>query len=642
MKIGGMHGGGGGSSGGGGGRWGGMVGGPHRDRASFRHLGHLKLMMPYVRHHAAVMSVAVFGLLLARLCLFFTPWFLKLAVDSLEDPNVEPYLVIPALLILAVVVSQFVIYVPARRVLRRISIAIAYDLRKRLFNLVQYQGPNFFNKFGTGDLMSRAVNDISMVRMLVSFGAVNIIMFFFSVIAALWFMLLMSPALTFWVVLPLPFVGVTGFLMARGMFPYFRERQEALATLTAFTQENLNGIRTIQAMAQEEEEIERFRVSSTRYAQKFYRAERYQVLMNVAMTLLTMVSPVIILLYGGLLVLDGALTIGSFASFSMYVIMLTSTVQSIGWSLSMFTSAAAATQRIFEILDYPREVLDVAEVELPENIDGRLEFRNFSYRHPGAARPTIDGINLHVDAGETVALLGRIGAGKSTILKAAVRLIDTPRESVFLDGKDICRVPIRRLREAVTMVPQDPFLFSAPLRENLTYDKPDRGEEAIFEALHAAGLTEAVGRLTNGLDTIIGERGTTLSGGEKQRSTLARGLIKSADVLLLDDCFSSVDTETEEQILGGLRRMRAGKTTLLISHRVSTARHANRIYIIDNGRVLESGTHEELLAQGGYYADLEAVQSNQDRDRARKGQLLRQLDRGRTESLSLAPTGSDD
>ena len=239
-------------------------------------------------------------------------------------------------------------------------------------------------------------------------------------------------------------------------------------------------------------------------------------------------------------------------------------------------------------------------------------------------------------------MLGRIGSGKSTILKAAVRLIDTPRGSVFLDGKDVCRVPIRGLREAVTMVPQDPFLFSAALKENLTYDKPDRGEDEILEAVDAAGLTETLGRLVDGLDTVVGERGTTLSGGEKQRSTLARGLIRRANVLLLDDCFSSVDTETEELILGGLQRMRAGKTTLLISHRVSTARHADRIYVIDNGRVLESGTHEELLAQGGYYADLEAVQSSQDRDRARRGQLLRQLDGGRAETMPLAATGSDD
>ena len=628
--------------GGGGGRWGGsVVGAPQRERGSFQHLGHLKRLMSYVRRYAVVLVVGTVGLAIARLALYLMPWAQKLAVDSLADPAAEPYLLIPALMILGVVVSQFIIYVPARRVLRRISIAAAYDLRKRFFNVVQYQGPNFFNKFGTGDLMSRAVNDISMVRMVVSFGAVNIVMFVFSVIAALWFMLVMSPALTFWVVLPLPFVAVIGFMMARGMFPFFRERAEALATLTSFTQENLNGIRTIQAMAQEDQEIDRFRRASTRYAQKFYRAERYQVIVGVSMTLLTMVSPVVILLYGGFLVLDGELTIGSFNAFFGYLILITSQVQSIGWSLSMFTSAAAATQRIFEVLDYPPEVVDVAEAQLPPDINGRLEFRNFSYRHPGAARPTIDGINLHVDAGETVALLGRIGSGKSTILKAAVRLIDTPRGSVFLDGRDICEVPIRRLREAVTMVPQDPFLFSAPLKENLTYDKPDRGEEAILEAVDAAGLTETLGRLVNGLDTVVGERGTTLSGGEKQRSTLARGLIRRADVLLLDDCFSSVDTETEEQILGGLQRMRAGKTTLLISHRVSTARHANRIYVIDNGRVLESGTHEELLAQGGYYADLEAVQSSQDRDRARRGQLLRQLDGPRGELPPLAPTGSD-
>ena len=628
--------------GGGGGRWGGsVVGAPQRERGSFQHLGHLKRLMSYVRRYAVVLVVGTVGLAIARLALYLMPWAQKLAVDSLADPAAEPYLLIPALMILGVVASQFIIYVPARRVLRRISIAAAYDLRKRFFNVVQYQGPNFFNKFGTGDLMSRAVNDISMVRMVVSFGAVNIVMFVFSVIAALWFMLVMSPALTFWVVLPLPFVAVIGFMMARGMFPFFRERQEALATLTSFTQENLNGIRTIQAMAQEDQEIDRFRRASTRYAQKFYRAERYQVIVGVSMTLLTMVSPVVILLYGGFLVLDGELTIGSFNAFFGYLILITSQVQSIGWSLSMFTSAAAATQRIFEVLDYPPEVVDVAEAQLPPDINGRLEFRNFSYRHPGAARPTIDGINLHVDAGETVALLGRIGSGKSTILKAAVRLIDTPRGSVFLDGRDICEVPIRRLREAVTMVPQDPFLFSAPLKENLTYDKPDRAEEAILEAVEAAGLTETLGRLVNGLDTVVGERGTTLSGGEKQRSTLARGLIRRADVLLLDDCFSSVDTETEEQILGGLQRMRAGKTTLLISHRVSTARHANRIYVIDNGRVLESGTHEELLAQGGYYADLEAVQSSQDRDRARRGQLLRQLDGPRDELPPLAPTGSD-
>ena len=246
---------------------------------------------------------------------------------------------------------------------------------------------------------------------------------------------------------------------------------------------------------------------------------------------------------------------------------------------------------------------------------------------------------MQVAAGETVALLGRVGSGKSTILKAAVRLLDTPKGMVYLDGRDVCDWPLERLRELVTLVPQDPFLFSATLRANLTYDDPERGDEAIWDAVDAAGLDRTVREdLTLGLGTIVGERGITLSGGQKQRATLARGLIRDAKVLLLDDCFSSVDTETEENILRGLQRLRADKTTVLISHRVSTARHANRIYVIDNGHVLESGTHEELLAKNGYYAELEAVQSNQERDLSRKSALLEHLQTD--EPLALAQGAS--
>ena len=221
-----------------------------------------------------------------------------------------------------------------------------------------------------------------------------------------------------------------------------------------------------------------------------------------------------------------------------------------------------------------------------------------------------------------------------------MRLVDTPKGSVFLDGHDICDLPVRHLRQLVTLVPQDPFLFSASLRENLTYDDPERDEEAIWDAVEAAGLGRTIrDDLKDALDTIVGERGITLSGGQKQRATLARGLIRDAKVLLLDDCFSSVDTETEEKILSGLQRLRGDKTTLLISHRVSTARHADRIYVIDNGRVLESGSHEELLAKNGYYAQLEAVQSNQERDRSRKGALLHELEAGPA-PLKLAEGGA--
>ena len=618
--------------------------GPARERSSFKHLGHLKRLFPYIRRYAWVLGLAILGLLITRLAFNIVPQFMKTAIDSLTEPAIpmrfEPNYVMPALGILVIVIVQAGVYIVARRALRRISIAVTYDLRKRLFNHVQYQGPSFFNRFDTGDLMSRAVNDVRMVRMAVSFGWVQIATVLFSVITSLCFMLYMSPELTGWVLIPLPFVALTGFYMARGMFPYYRERQEAMATVTSFTQENLNGIRTIQAMAQEDNEIDRFRQASTVYAQKFYRATRYQQFMDVAMASLTTISPLTIMLYGGSLVLAGELSLGTWTAFSTYLMMLTHSVTQIGWSLSMFVAAAAGTERIFEVLDAKPEVADDPHYEPREAVAGHLQFRNFTYRHPGAPRPTISGIDIDVDAGETVALLGRVGAGKSTILKAAVRLLDTPKGTVFLDGHDVCDFPVRRLRELVTLVPQDPFLFSATLRENLTYDEPSRGDGAIWDAADAAGLAGTVREdLPDGLDTIVGERGITLSGGQKQRATLARGLIRNAKVLLLDDCFSSVDTETEEKIISGLQRLRGGKTTVLISHRVSTARHANRIYVIDNGRVLESGTHAELLARQGYYAELEAVQSNQERDRSRKSALLHDLQTDDDEPLAVAARG---
>ena len=609
-----------------GGRHSGFRRGPTRERSSFKHLGHLKRLYPYLKQFAWILVFSLLGLLVVRAMMMYVPQFMLTAVDSLAYEEIEPNYVIPALGILTIVILQSGIYVATRWALRRVSIAITYDLRKRFFDHIQFQGPTFFNRFGTGDLMSRAVNDVRMVRMAASFGWVMIVQTLMTFVMGLSYMVYMAPGLTGWALIPLPFVGIIGWVMARGMYPYYRERQEAMAAVTSFAQENLNGIRTIQAMAQEDHEIVRFNRSSTVYAQKCYRAARYQAIMGVAMGSLSTVSPLIIMFYGGLLVLAGELSVGTWTAFSIYLAMVTMSVTSIGHSLSMFVAAAAGTERLFEVLDAAPEVVDDPHFRPDAPIEGRLEFRRFSYRHPGAPRPTISNIDLHVDAGETVALLGRVGSGKSTILKAAVRLLDTPKGSVFLDDHDVCDFPIRKLREVVTLVPQDPFLFSATLRENLTYDDPDRADEPIRDAVEAAGLEPAIRDFAEGLDILVGERGITLSGGQKQRATLARGLIRDAKVLLLDDCFSSVDTETEDRILSGLERLRGSKTTLLISHRVSTARHADRIYVIDNGRILETGSHEELLAKDGYYAELEAVQSNQERDRSRKSRLLHDLE----------------
>lgn len=604
----------------------GFKGTPERERSSFKHLGHLKKLFPYVRRYAWIIAFAIVALLIQRFATALVPQFMRTAIDSLTYPEIPVNVLLPALGILAVVALEFIIYVPARRALRRISIAVTYDLRKRFFRNVQYQGPGFFNSFSTGDLMSRAVNDVSMVRMAVSYGWVQVFMIVFQLVAGLYFMLMMSPLLTVATILPLPFVAVVGYLMARAMYPYFIERQQAMGEVTTFAQENLNGIRTIQAMAQEDKEIERFRATSTKYIKKSYRAERYQQIMGLTMSGLTMISPLIILGFGGSLVLDGTITLGTYSAFSAYLWMVTSSVQMIGWSLSMFTSAAAGTERIFEIVEHEPEVKDDPDLEVPEVPAARLRIKNLTYSYPEAIQPAVRDINIDVEPGETIAFLGRLGCGKSTILKAIVRLLNVPPDTIYFDGIDICNYPIKKLRKEIALVPQYAFLFSASLKENISYDDPERDDDPIWEAIGAAGLEDTVKEdLVAGLETIVGERGVTLSGGQKQRATLARGLIRDSKILLLDDCFSSVDTETEERIIQGLNALRADKTTLLISHRVSTARHADRIFVVDNGRIVESGSHEELIDRGGYYADLEAVQSNQDEDNSKRARLIATL-----------------
>lgn len=581
--------------------------GTARDRMSREHIGHLKRLLPYARRHAWVLIGVVCAMIAAQLGLTYMPQLMSTAINSFAYEHIPPNYKWPAIGMLALALGRSATHIASRRALRRVSVTVCYDLRKRIFNHVQHQGPAFFNRFNTGDLMSRAVNDVRMVYMASSFGWVQIATLCFSFGASLFWMLRMSPTLTLWVMLPLPAVVVAGYAMSRGMYPYFRDKQEAMSAITSFAQENMNGIRTIQAMAQENHEIQRFKATSAAYAKKSYRATRYREFTGVAMSALTTISPLIVLFHGGALVIDGRLELGDYAAFSAYLMMLTAAVTQVGWLMSVFVGAAAGIERIFEVLDAKPEVTDEPRRQTPEAIQGDLAFQGFSYRYPGAPRPAIGRIDIRARAGTTIALLGRVGAGKSTILKAAVRLLDTPRGTVFLDGHDVCDFPLRRLRRLITLVPQDPFLFSTTLRENLAYDDQTRPDEAIWDAIEAAGLNRTVREdLTDALDTVVGERGVTLSGGQKQRAALARGLIRDAKVLLLDDCFSSVDTETEERILSGLQRLRAGKTTVLISHRVSTARHADRIYVIDNGHVLESGSHAELLASGGYYAELEA------------------------------------
>ncbi|MFU8816272.1 MAG: ABC transporter ATP-binding protein, partial [Pseudomonadales bacterium] len=347
------------------------------------------------------------------------------------------------------------------------------------------------------------------------------------------------------------------------------------------------------------------------YAERFLALTRTNSLLASLMPWLGAFVTMIILGYGGSLVQQGEITLGTFTAFFTYATMVLWPVRQAGALVTQWQQGASACVRLFEVLDAEPEIEDRPAAHAPAAITGRLTFRDFSYRYSGDGAPVLRHIDLEVAPGTTVALLGRVGAGKTTLLKCLVRLLDPPPGTVLLDGVDVRDYPLAFLRGQVVLVLQDSFLFGDKLRSNLSYDQPGRDQQAVWVAAQSAELAETIESLPEGMETLVGERGVTLSGGQKQRTNLTRGLVRDAPVLLLDDCFSSVDTQTEERILDALRQRRHTRTTVLVSHRVSTARHADLIVVLDDGVIVEQGSHRQLMARSGWYADLERAQNQQ-------------------------------
>ena len=579
-------------------------------------------LIVYIQQYAWTFWLSVAGMLIARLIEGSIPMFVQKGIDAIAsgqasaklDANfdiaqaMEP-LIFPATMICICVAVQTIVTIAYRIGMRRIGVNASYDLRNRLYRHMQLQSLLFFSKYRIGDLMARAINDINLCREILA-GAIRMtIILFMTAAVGIGYMFSYSVELTLAVIIPLPIIGYVAFVFSKKIYAQSYLVQEGFSSVSTFVQENLNGIRTIQSMAQEDREIERFKTVNGDFVDKNINLFITNSFLSALMPILAASGTLIIIGYGSSLLKDGEITIGTFAAFFSYLGLLLWPVREAGNLVTQWQRGASGTARLFEILDHEPEIEDTPTHQYPE-VSGKISVNHLSYEYEGKGKLALKDLNFEVKPGETLAILGRVGSGKSTLLRLFVRLLDPTRGQILLDNHPINGFPLSVLREKVCMVLQDPFLFADSLGENIAYDDPGRDPSKILDIARAAALDDTVESFPEGLDTILGERGVTLSGGQKQRTALARGLIRESPVLILDDCFSAVDTETEERILAGLKRVRNNSTTLLVSHRVSTARHADRILVLDKGEIQEIGTHQELLQLNGLYAELEYSQRN--------------------------------
>jgi ATP-binding cassette subfamily B protein len=575
----------------------------------------LRRLAPLVHNHALAFWGGMLGLLAARLFEAYIPYLLKEGIDYLATAkdsstpadSFSAELGPIALAIAGCVTAQIIVTIISRILIRRVGVYAAFELRNQLFEHLQRQGPIFYSGYPIGDLMARAINDITRVRELIAGTSRTTMVLVFTAVVGLIFMLNLSWQLTLAVLIPAPLITFFASYYAKRIFLKSQKTQEGFAELSTFVQQNLNGIRTVQAMSQEQHEINRFGQTNQKFADDNIALFTDSSAVGAIMPVIAAVSTLIIVAYGSYLYTMGQITLGTFTAFFSYLALLLWPIREAGSIVTQWQRGISGTARVFEVLDHTPEISDFAESEHPE-LTGRIEVCDLSYRYQNKDKDALSGVSFKVDAGETLAIIGRVGSGKSTLLRLLVRLLDPSRGDILLDGRPIQSFPLAYLRQNVCLVLQDPFLFADSLGDNIAYDDPDRTTEDIMRSAEIAALTGTIESFPEGIATLLGERGVTLSGGQKQRAALARGIIRMSPLLVLDDCFSAVDTETEEHILSGLKNLRQGLTTLIVSNRVSTARHADQIIVLDEGCIIETGSHDTLLAANGFYSDLERKQ----------------------------------
>jgi ATP-binding cassette subfamily B protein len=578
-------------------------------------MSNLRPLLPYLRKHWRGLVAGCFSVLFTNAIWVLFPQVIRRATDDLNSGVLRHKLITYSLLLIAIAAGKGIFQFLTRWIVIGISRDIEFDLRNNLFRHLESLSYSYYQRTRTGDIMARATNDLNAVRMLLGpaiMYSANTLVF---TTGALIFMIGISPKLTAWAFLPLPIVSITVQYFGRRIHERFERIQAMFSDISARAQENFSGARVIRAYAQEEAEIRAFEADNKEYIARSIKLVRLMGMLWPTLETLLGFAIVLVLWMGGREVLLGRMQVGDFVAFNLYMVQLTWPVISLGWVVNIIQRGRASMGRINQILTETPEIKDdqaVARYGAETPICGEIEFRNLNFAYAGedrvderrAAVPVLNNINLRIPAGSSLAIVGPTGAGKSTLVSLIPRIYNAEAGAVLIDGHPIREFQLEHLRRNIGFVPQETFLFSETIGGNISFGTENATPEQVREAAEIAGLARDIEAFPEKYATLVGERGLTLSGGQKQRTAIARAVIRNPRILVLDDALASVDTQTEEHILNHLRQVMRGRTTIFISHRVSTVRNADRIAVLHEGQIVEYGTHDELVALNGYYTSL--------------------------------------